>query len=133
MKYLAKYKELILYGVCGCGATLINIVVFHLLYTALSIPLLPANVIAWCIAFVFAFVTNKLVVFESKSWKGEQAIKEMLGFLIARLGTLLLDSGLMWLFVLRWLWDGLLSKILVNVIVIVANYVLSKYLIFGKH
>ncbi len=127
-----KYKEIILYGVFGAGATIINIIVFALLHNTLNIMLLPANIIAWISAFIFAFITNKLVVFGSKSWKGNDAIREMLGFLIARLSTLVVDSVLMVLLVEFLKVNSTFSKVFVNIVVIIINYVASKFVIF-KH
>ena len=127
-----RYKEMILYGVFGAGATVINIVVFMLLHGSFGVKLLVANVIAWIAAFLFAFITNKLLVFESKSWKGSAAIKEMFGFLVARLGTLVLDSALMVAFVEGLHFNSTFSKVFVNVVVIIVNYLASKFLIFKE-
>ena len=127
-----RYKELILYAVCGAGATIINIVIFVLLHDSLGMKLLISNVFAWCVAFLFAFITNKILVFESKCWKGNAAAKEMLGFLVARLGTLLLDSVLMVAFVGGLRLNSTFSKIIVNVVVIIANYLASKFWIFKE-
>ena len=133
-RLIIRYKEIIMYGIFGAGATLINIVAFYLLHTVAGMALVPANIIAWVLAFIFAFVTNKLWVFESKSWAGEIVLKEFLGFFAARLFTLVLDTALMWLLVEKLHWNDLLSKVIVNVIVIVVNYVASKLWIFkDKH
>ena len=127
-----RYKELILYAVFGAWATMINIVIFVLLHDSLGMKLLISNVFAWCAAFLFAFITNKILVFESKCWKGNAAAKEMLGFLVARLGTLLLDSVLMVAFVGGLRLNSTFSKIIVNVVVIIANYLASKFWIFKE-
>lgn len=127
---LIKYKELIMYGIFGVGATVINIVVFFLC-RKVGLALVPANSFAWVVAFIFAFITNKLWVFESKEWKGQTAVKEMLGFLTARLTTLFLDIFLMWLLVDMLAINDILSKIVVNIVVIAVNYVASKFLIFS--
>lgn len=124
-----KHKELVMYGIVGLTTTVINIVIFYICRKT-GMALVQSNVLAWTIAFIFAFIANKLWVFESKEWTGQKAIKEMLGFLIARLATLFLDSFLMWLFVDTFMLNDLLSKIVVNAIVIVVNYLVSKLLIF---
>ncbi len=131
-KLFVKYKELILYAIFGGGATLINIVCFKLFDDALNTSYIVANVLAWLAAFIFAFITNKLWVFESKDCKSKKAIKEMLEFLIARLVTLVIDTFLMWLFIQVLIWNKLFAKIIVNVIVIIINYVASKFWIFKK-
>ena len=128
-----KYKELFFYGVFGVGATVINIVSYRVLANTFGKKyFLIANIIAWILAFIFAFITNKLFVFESKSWEAQIAMKEFVGFLSARLATGILDTVLMWLFVSVISLDDTLSKIIINILVIIINYVASKFFIFKK-
>lgn len=128
-----KYKELFFYGVFGVGATVINIVSYRVLANTFGKKyFLIANIIAWILAFIFAFITNKLFVFESKSWEAQIAIKEFVGFLSARLATGILDTVLMWLFVSVISLDDTLSKIIINILVIIINYIASKFFIFKK-
>lgn len=149
-----KYKEPILYVLFGVLTTLVNIVVYYLLADIASIYYLIANVIAWIASVLFAFVTNKLFVFESKSWKGAVVLPEMGGFFLARVATGVVDMVLMWLLVDvakidGWEFGGLLTwlsgeapanmvsgemfaKVMVNIVVIVLNYVASKLWIFRK-
>ena len=128
-----KYKELFFYGVFGVGATVINIVSYRILANTFGKKyFLIANIIAWILAFIFAFITNKLFVFESKSWEVKIAIKEFVGFLSARLATGILDTVLMWLFVSVISLDDTLSKIIINILVIIINYIASKFFIFKK-
>lgn len=129
---LIKYKELIRYGICGLITTAINVAAFHVCYEICDIPLFVSNTIAWILAFIFAFISNKLWVFESKAWIGKKAVTEMVGFLIARLATLILDSFLMWLMVDIIILNGTLSKITSNIITIIINYLASKFLIFKR-
>lgn len=132
-KLWEKYKELFFYGVFGVGATFINIVSYRILADVFGKKyFLLANIIAWILAFIFAFITNKLFVFESKSWEATTAIKEFVGFLSARLATGILDTVLMWLFVSVIRLDDTLSKIIINVLVIIINYIASKFFIFKK-
>ena len=128
-----KYKELFFYGVFGVGATVINIVSYRVLANTFGKKyFLIANIIAWILAFIFAFITNKLFVFESRSWETQIAMKEFVGFLSARLATGILDTVLMWLFVSVISLDDTLSKIIINILVIIINYVASKFFIFKK-
>lgn len=131
-KLLIKYKELLLYGIFGVITTLINIVTFNLFYEIMSMPLLVANTLAWILAFLFAFFSNKLWVFESKEWTSSKAIREMLQFLTARLLTLLLDSVIMWLLVDILLVNSIVSKLISSFITIAVNYLASKFVIFKK-
>ncbi|EHO54395.1 putative cell wall teichoic acid glycosylation protein GtcA [Lachnospiraceae bacterium oral taxon 082 str. F0431] len=128
-----RYKELFFYAVFGVGATVINIVSYRVLANIFGKKyFLIANIIAWILAFIFAFITNKLFVFESKSWEAQIAMKEFVGFLSARLATGILDTVLMWFFVSVISLDDTLSKIIINILVIIINYVASKFFIFKK-
>ena len=142
-----KYQEPILYIVFGVLTTLVNILVYYLLADIASIYYLIANVIAWVVSVLFAFVTNKIFVFESKSWKASIVLPEMGGFFLARIATGVVDMVLMWLLIdvcllgeMKFarpmtavtLSGEMFAKILVNVVVIVLNYVASKLWIFRK-
>lgn len=91
---------------------------------------LDANTIAWVAGVLFAFFTNKLFVFESKSWKPSVAAKEFAGFVGARVFSFVVESVLMFLMVTVLSWSELIAKIIVAVFVIVINYVFSKLFIF---
>lgn len=91
---------------------------------------LDATVIAWTVAVIFAFVTNKLIVFESKSWKPAVAGKEFVGFVGARLFSLLVELVFMFVMVTLLKWNDFVAKFIVQVIVVILNYVFSKLLIF---
>ncbi len=158
---LIKYKELILYVIFGVLTTLVNWVTYALIepplkdaiqgdgtifslfgmnitYTTFAIFI--ANFIAWVAGVAFAFVTNKIWVFESKSWKPSVALKELWMFVAARLLTgviewvgvpLLTAMGLDQEIVLFGKTiEGFIAKIIVSVIVIILNYVFSKLFIF---
>lgn len=83
---MSKKKELILYLVFGVLTTVVNWIAFGIFKQ--FTPLLIANVIAWVFAVAFAYVTNKLFVFESKSWEKNVFIKEVISFTGARLFSL---------------------------------------------
>ena len=127
-----KYQEPILYIVFGVLTTLVNILVYYLLADIASIYYLIANVIAWVVSVLFAFVTNKLFVFESTSWKSAVVLPEMGGFFLARVATGVVDMVLMWLLIDIIRTGDMFAKILVNVVVVVLNYVASKLWIFRK-
>lgn len=91
---------------------------------------LDATVIAWTVAVVFAFVTNKLIVFESKSWKPAVAGKEFLGFIGARLFSLIVELVMMFVMVTLLSFNEFIAKLIVQVVVVILNYVFSKLLIF---
>lgn len=129
LKIYKDYKMPILYIFFGGLTTLINIAVYSLFYYFVKIGNIPSNIVAWILAVFFAFVTNKLYVFESKSGS---VWYELATFLACRAGTGLLDLGIMYLSVDVLRLNELIMKILSNVIVIVLNYVFSKLIIFKK-
>ena len=63
---LKKYKFIILYGIFGVLTTIINIVTYALCYDMFNISNVVSNIIAWVLSVLFAFITNKIWVFESK-------------------------------------------------------------------
>ncbi len=132
MELYRKYKETILYLVFGGLTTLINIVTYWLLTKPLGIDFMVSNAIAWVVSVLFAFVTNKLFVFESKGLNAALVVKELVLFVGARLFSGALDMGIMYLFIDILHFNDLLIKVLSNVIVIIVNYVLSKLIIFKK-
>ena len=129
---LQKYRGLILYGVFGALATAINIVAYALCYRVLRLPNVPSNVLAWALAVLFAFVTNKLYVFESKSLERGTVLRELLSFVGARLATGLLDLAVMFVGVDVLHGPDLVFKVASNIVVIILNYVFSKLIVFRK-
>ena len=127
-----RFRELFWYGVFGVLTTIINMAAFWLFSDMLSVHYMVANVIAWVIAVAFAYVTNKLWVFESKSWARSVWIPECIGFVSARLATGLLDMGLMYLMISIIGVPKMWAKLVSNVVVIIGNYVLSKLVVFRK-
>lgn len=131
-------KETISYLIFGVLTTIINIVVFRIAENRLlpfmspTAAALAANIIAWVLSVAFAFITNKLFVFESKSMNFRLIMKELYSFVIARLLSLAFDEGFM--FVAIKFMDSMIAKIISNVFVVIINYVLSKFFIFkDKH
>lgn len=124
--------EMILYIVFGVLTTLINIAAFQLASGPLHWSWQAANIFAWVLAVAFAFITNKLYVFRSKSFAASVVWKELFEFLGARLLSLGVDYLCMWVLIDLCGWNGLLAKIADNVIVIIINYALSKLVIFKK-
>ena len=133
-------RETVTYLIFGLLTTVINYAVFWLFLKILGgAAALIANVVAFVFATSFAYVTNKLFVFQSCSWKGAVIRKEILSFLSARVLSFLFEEA--GLFVCAnllklgrytvWGIDGImLSKIILSLVVVAINYVLSKFLIF---
>ena len=127
-----KYRSLALYAVFGVLTTLVNMAAYWLCFDVLGIPNVPSVVIAWVLAVAFAFITNKLWVFESRSFDAKTLRHEIPTFFGARLLTGLLDVLVMYLAVDVLKGNALVWKLVSNVIVIVLNYAASKLIIFKK-
>lgn len=124
-----KYKEIIMYLIFGILTTVVNIVVYFIASNVLDINYLISNATAWFLSVLFAYVTNKLYVFESSS---KEFIKEIVAFFSSRLATGILDMFLMWLFVTVASLNDVVVKIFVNILVIIMNYIFSKLFVFRK-
>lgn len=133
-----KYREIINYLIFGCLTTVINLLVkWSLLFTILDatkdLELQLSVVISWIVAVIFAYITNRIFVFQSQN---KNYVKEMMTFLVGRVLTLLLDMFIMWFFVtflkLNSNFWVILFTIISQVLVIIINYILSKIFIFKK-
>lgn len=125
-----KHQELISYIVFGGLTTVVNIVVFFLLDTGLSWPYLVANGVAIVVSILFAYVTNKLFVFKTKGLNTRENIYEFFRFIGFRLLSGLADMATMWVLVDLMTVDTNLAKLATQFIVVVLNYIFSKFLIF---
>lgn len=126
-----KYSEVLWYIFFGGLTTLVNIISFYLLSKA-GIGTYISNLIAWILSVVFAFLTNKLFVFNSTSFKLNIFIKEIFSFFTFRLLSLGIDMAGMYLFISIFSINKMISKVFMNIIVIIVNYVFSKLFIFNK-
>jgi len=129
-----KYSEVIRYLVVGVLTTIVSLVtyyicVFTVLDPKIALELQIANIISWICSVAFAYITNRIFVFKSKS---KRLFKEITSFVSSRVVTLLLDMGIMFLMVTLLNINDKISKIIVQVIVIILNYLLSKMFVFKK-
>lgn len=130
IEVIRKNKQLLLYLFFGICTTAINTICYWLLYDVLTLSNIVSTILAWLAAVVFAFVTNKRFVFESKRTNTTERINEVISFFGCRLLTGILDVAIMAITVDMLQWNGLLWKLFSNIIVTIINYVASKYLIF---
>jgi|SRR3712207_1813183 len=129
-KYFKKYKSVISYLFFGVLTTLVNIVTYNTLYYKFDVSNVKSNIVAWIFAVLFAYITNKLYVFNSRSWSPSYLFREIFLFFSARFITGLIDTAIMYIAVDLMGQEAFIWKLLTNVIVVVLNYVASKFLIF---
>lgn len=120
-------RELILYVVFGTFTFFVNVIVYFIFEDLLGINYIISNVIAWFFSVLFAYVTNRIWVFESKS---PDILKEMSLFFGGRIFSGVVDTALMYLFIDVLMIGDVISKIVVQVIVVILNYVFSKLIVF---
>ena len=130
-----KYKEIINYLIFGVLTTVVSLVTYYLLvYTILNpnkpIQLQIANIISWITCVTFAYITNRKYVFNSKD---KNIIKEIIKFYSSRLSTLFIDMLIMFIFVTKLDFNDKIIKIIVQIVIIILNYILSKLLVFKNN
>ena len=120
-------KELILYLIFGILTTIVNIVVYLIFAKFLNIDYIISNIFAWFFSVLFAYVTNRIWIFERKT---NNIIKKATLFYGGRVFSGVLDTGLMYLFIDILFINDFISKIIIQVIVVIVNYVFSKFIVF---
>lgn len=131
---MIKNKEIINYLIFGVLTTFINLLVYYILTNTIldpkiNIELQIANIIAWIVAVLFAYITNKLYVFNTKEKK---VTKEIINFFTSRIITLILEILFMYIFVSILKLNDQIIKLLVTIIIVIINYILSKFFVFKK-
>lgn len=125
-----QYRELIDYVFFGGLTTVVNIVVFFILDTLLDWPYLIANAVAIILSILFAYVTNKVFVFKSSTHSIRETVYEFFKFIGFRVVSGLADMLTMWVLVDLIALDTTIAKLATQFIVVVLNYVFSKFFIF---
>ncbi len=120
------------YLIFGALATIVNIAIYDIAFYLGKIDNSISNIIAWVVAAIFAYITNKFMVFASKLNTKKELQKQIVSFFGCRLFTLLIDQTIMVITVDKLGMQAFLMKVISNVIVIILNYVLSKLIIFKK-
>lgn len=129
-----KYKELINYLVVGVMTTVVSLAtyygcVFTILDPQSAVQLQIANILSWIAAVTFAYFTNRKYVFESTE---SNMVKEATKFYASRLSTLVMDMAIMFVGVTVLGFSDKIMKLVVQVVVTIANYVISKLFVFKK-
>lgn len=131
---IQKYGEIIRYVIVGVLTTVVSLGVYYVLVLTVlnpdnAIQLQIANVVSWIAAVTFSYFASRIYVFKSEN---QNVLKEAVDFYVARLATLLMDMFFMFLFVTAIGLDDKIMKIVVQFIIMVSNYVLSKFFVFRK-
>lgn len=128
-----KYKEIINYLVFGALAMFVSFATYYLFARVFKIEEVVSNTLSWVCAVLFAYFTNKIFVFESKTNGKKEILKEMGKFFLARIiSGITCDVGTFALMVKVFHIDDMISKLVTQVMVVIVNYLFSKLLIFKK-
>lgn len=129
---MQNHKAIVLYLFFGGCTTLVNILLYALCYEWMSWGNVPSTCLAWLGAAVFAFITNKLWVFESRDMAPGTLLKEWGAFLLCRVATGVVDVGIMYTAVDVLGLEAVVWKVVANGVVVVGNWVVSKEFVFCR-
>ena len=127
---ITKYWDILSYLFFGGMTTVVNFIVYYPLLNWASLPAYLCNIFAWVAAVAFAYLTNKPFVFKSNDWSAKTVLPELTKFVSCRLGSGLLETGIILLTVDVLHWSGNIMKLITSILVVVLNYVGSKLFVF---
>ena len=123
-----KHRELVVYLICGFLTFVVSMVVYALLSEIFRINVLVANIITWIIAVYFAFSVNWKFVFKSNG----NFTSELIQFYLGRVATLVVEQAMLYIFIIRLMFNNMAIKSIAQVVIIILNYIISKFIVFKK-
>ena len=129
---IEKYWDVLTYLVFGGLTTVVNYLVYLPCLYMLGMSAAVSNVIAWVVAVAFAYLTNKPFVFRSHDWSMKTVIPELTKFVGCRVASGVAETLIILVTVDILGWSGAVWKLVTSVLVVVANYFGSKFLVFKK-
>ncbi len=133
LKALVKdHWDIVTYLFFGVLTTVVNYLIYLPVYNLLHLSAAFSNAVAWVAAVAFAYLTNKPWVFKSHDWSRKTVIPELIKFVSCRLGSGVLETGILFVTVDLLHWNGNIWKLVTSVLVVVLNYIASKLLVFKK-
>lgn len=129
---IKKYKNIILYIIFGVVTTVINMTIYGLCYELFHMSNIISTIWAWIGAVIVAYATNKVWVFDSRSFSFKVLIYELTTFFSCRILTGLIDIVIMYIAVNTLSLNAMIFKFVSNVIVVILNFIASKLVIFKK-
>lgn len=130
-KLYYKYESALLYIFFGGLTTVVSIGTQYIAY-AFGLGTAVSTTVSWICAVLFAFFTNKVFVFGSKSFEKKVFLREFVSFFGARFFSYLLELGFMLVTVDMLNRNKFIMKLIAQIFVLVLNYIFSKFLIFKK-
>lgn len=128
--FYKRHKEVLLYIFFGGLTTVISIAVFWFFSYVVPLNELTANLLSWAGAVLFAYVTNRIWVFQSQARGLGMVLREMTAFFGGRVLTLLFEDAMLLIFVTFLHQDKMEIKLIATIGVMILNYVISKLVVF---
>lgn len=132
LDFVKKHWEILIYLVFGVLTTVVNYIFYLPCYNLMGLSAAVSNVIAWIAAVAFAFLTNKPFVFKSNNWSSDMVFPELIKFVGCRVGSGIVETLILFLVVDLLGWNGNIWKVITSVLVVILNYIGSKFLVFKK-
>ena len=130
--FYKKNKSVLLYLFFGALTTAVSIATFFVCGTVAGINVHIANTISWIAAVTFAFVTNRIWVFDAKTNSKREFFSQARDFYVGRLATYFVEELILLLFVNGLELNQDIIKIIAQVVILVLNYVISRFFVFRK-
>lgn len=128
--FYKKYKEVLLYLFFGGLTTVISIGSYAFFDISMHMDPMIANIFSWILAVLFAYVTNRIWVFEHTAKDIKGIIQEMISFFGGRVATLLMEEAVLYVGINILFMNSIIVKVFAQVLVVIANYVISKLFVF---
>ena len=134
IELLEKYKEIIIYLIFGVLSTLVNFVSYYIFAKIIGIDEVISSGLSWVCAVIFAYITNKIFVFNSNTSTLKELLKEAITFISCRIVSgIFCDVGTFAVMVKVFKINDIVAKIITQVMVVIVNYIFSKLVIFKKN
>jgi len=130
-KVYKKYREIINYLIAGACTVIVSVVTYALFTKVFHFHYIISNILSWILAVIFAYFVNSKFVFGSMASKKDR-VYEIINFFKYRILSLIIETLLMYFLVELILVNDMISKVIVQIVVIVLNYLFSKFLVFKK-
>lgn len=129
-KYIKSHLDIIAYIFWGVVTTITNLAIYHLCFNILHFEYYTSSVISWIAAVAVAYLTNRKWVFHSEAKGAKEITAEIFRFIASRLATLIMEIILLFLGKEVFHLEENLTKYIATILVVILNYVLSKFLVF---
>ena len=123
-------KDILLYLFFGGLTTVISIGSYAFFDVSMHMDPMVANIFSWILAVLFAYVTNRIWVFENTAKDVKGIIQEMISFFGGRVATLLMEEAVLYVGIKILFMNSIIVKVFAQVLVVIANYIISKLFVF---